>query len=75
MLAQKAIPKIYLIIGDSGAGKSSFINSLGGRDEDDEMAETGHGGDAVTMTPGKIYKVDVSTFFRFLFYLNNLIVA
>ncbi|CAD8066289.1 unnamed protein product [Paramecium sonneborni] len=47
--------KTYLVYGDSGSGKSTFINSLGGIDQDNQKPQTGGLGVAVTIDAGRIY--------------------
>ena len=49
--------KKYLLFGDSGSGKSSFVKCLGGKDLDGVDPEVGGKGDSVTSEP-KIYYVD-----------------
>ena len=47
----------YLVYGDSGSGKSTFIKCLGGIDLNNQTPKTGGLGVAVTTEPGKIYRV------------------
>ena len=49
--------KKYLLFGDSGSGKSSFVKNLGGKDLEGNDPEVGGKGDSVTTEP-KIYIVN-----------------
>lgn len=40
--------RMYLVVGESGAGKSSFIKSLSGVDKSNKIPEVGGRGDSKT---------------------------
>ena len=61
--------KKYLLFGDSGSGKSSFVKSLGGKDLEGNDPEVGGKGDSVTTEP-KIYIVD-DEILGFIYFIDT----
>jgi GTPase SAR1 family protein len=58
-MEQRERIRTYLVYGDSGCGKSSFISQLKGVSTDNKLPECGGGGEAMTKEPGKVYVVEV----------------
>ena len=54
----------FLVYGDSGMGKSNFIRSLQGVDENGIPPEVGGLGESMTICPGKIYTAKVLLYQR-----------